>query len=102
MTTAVSVLGALGKAGIKLDIVGDRLRLTGNLTALTDDLRGALRNHKPAILAMWTVPTYPNSEGLVKCAFCIRLDGYRCTRGHHPDGIALLRECSDFSGGIRT
>jgi len=81
MTTAVSLLGSLGKAGIKVDVVGDRLRLTGNLVALTDDLRGALRNHKPTILAILTVPTYPNSEGLVKCAFCIRLDGYRCTIG---------------------
>ncbi len=102
MTTALSLLGSLGKAGIKLDVVGDRLRLTGNLAALTDDLRGALRNHKPAILAMWTVPTYPNSEGLVKCAFCIHLDGYRCTKGHQPDGIALLRECSDFIEGNRS
>ena len=98
MTTTHSLLVSLGKAGIKVDVVDDRLRLTGNLAALTDDLRGALRNHKSAILEMWTVPAYPNPEGLVKCAFCIRLDGYRCTRGHHPDGIALLRECSDFRG----
>lgn len=99
MTTAHSLLAALGRAGIWLDVVDDRLRLTGNLTALTDDLRGALRNHKPAILEVLTVPTYPNSEGLVKCCCCIHLDGYRCTRGHQPDGTALLRECSDFIKG---
>ena len=102
MTTAHSLLVSLGKAGIWLDVVDDRLRLTGNLAALTDDLRGALRNHKSAILEMWTVPAYPNSEGLVKCAFCFRLDGYRCTRGHEPDGTALLRECSDFIEGTRS
>ena len=34
---------------------------------------------------------------MVKCCCCAHLDGYRCTRGHRPDGIALLRECDDFS-----
>ena len=101
MTTAHSLLAALGRAGIWLDVVDDRLRLTGNLAALTDDLRGALLNHKSAILVTLTAPAYPNSEGLVKCDYCIHLDGYRCTRGHHPDGIALLRECSEFIKGSR-
>ena len=96
MTTAHSVLASVGRAGINVDVVDDRLRLTGNLAALTDDLRGALRNQKPAILEMLTVPTYPNSEGLVKCDYCTRLAGYQCTKGHQPDGIALLRECGDF------
>ena len=46
------------------------------------------------------LPTYPNSEGMVKCCYCVHLDGYhgyRCTREHEPDGTALLRECSDFN-----
>ena len=42
-------------------------------------------------------PRYPNADGLVKCCYCIHLDGYRCTEGHRPDGLALLRECVDFS-----
>lgn len=35
----------------------------------------------------------------IKCAFCFHLDGYHCAKGHHPDGTALLRECSDFIKG---
>ncbi len=101
MTTAHSLLVSLARAGIWLDVVDDRLRLTGNLTALTDDLRGALRNHKSAILETLTAPAYPNSEGLVKCVFCFHLAGYQCNRGHQPDGTALLRECSDFIKGAR-
>lgn len=78
-------------------MVDDRLRLTGNLAALTDDLKETLRNHKPAILELLSVSTYPNPDGMVKCCYCTHLDGYRCTRGYHPGGTALLRECSDFS-----
>lgn len=97
MTTAHSLLASLDRAGINVDVVDDRLRLTGNLVALTDDMRGGLRNHKSAILGLLTAPAYPNSEGLVKCDYCIHLAGYRCTREYQPDGIALLRECRGFT-----
>ncbi len=38
----------------------------------------------------------------VKCCCCNHLTGYFCMKGHQPDGIALLRECSDFSEGSRS
>ena len=96
MTNAESLLVSLSRAGIWLDVAGDRLRLTGNLAALTDDLKESLKDQKSAILKMWSIPHYPNSEGLVKCCYCTHLHGYRCTRGYQPDGIALLRECGGF------
>ena len=57
----------------------------------------AIDDRQPAADYQIGGPSYPNAEGLVKCDYCAHLDGYRCTRGHHPDGIALLRECGDFS-----
>ena len=50
--------------------------------------------------AFLAAPTYPNAGGLVKCDYCTRLAGYQCTKGHQPDGIALLRECGDFIQGL--
>lgn len=97
MTGTHSLLVSLSRVEIHVEVVDDRLRLTGNLAALTDDLKETLRNHKPAILELLSVSTYPNPDGMVKCCYCTHLDGYRCTRGYHPGGTALLRECSDFS-----
>lgn len=69
---------------------GHQYGTDGSVDAGADDTQ-------PAADCQTEQPSYPHGEGLVKCAFCIRLDGYRCTRGHHPDGTALLRSCDDFS-----
>jgi len=39
---------------------------------------------------------YPNQDGQVKCCYCDHYRDRRCTQGHQPDGISLLRECGDF------
>ena len=98
MMSARTLLASLSGAGIKIDVADNRLRLTGNLAALTDGLRETLRKQKSELLELLSDrPIYPNSEGLVKCDYCAHLAGYRCTEGHRPDGLALLRECVDFS-----
>ena len=42
------------------------------------------------------LPAYPNEAGMVKCVYCFSYRDHRCTQGHEPDGISLLRECGGF------
>lgn len=88
------LLKTLAEIGVNVSVAGDRLRLMGNLHALTDDMKADLQREKRAIMAC--LAPYPDSEGQVKCCYCTRYQDHACTHGHRPDGISLLRECGEF------
>ncbi len=49
---AEALLTSLGQAGIIVAVFDDRLRLTGNLSMLTDNMRAFLREQKPALMEL--------------------------------------------------
>jgi hypothetical protein len=89
------LLNSLSEIGINVSIQGDCLRLTGNLQELTDSIKADLKREKAEIMAALSNP-YPNQDGQVKCCYCHHYLDHRCTHGHQPDGISLLRECGEF------
>jgi hypothetical protein len=95
MSTDSQIIKSLSDIGINICIQDDRLRLTGNLQGLTDDMKDALHREKAAIIVALSSP-YPNEDGQVKCVYCLSYRNHQCTHGHQPDGISLLRECNEF------
>lgn len=97
------LIDTLSFAGIGLETKGEHLALSGNVNAVTDELKAAVLKHKPELLKilgdhgmLQSSSAYPNADGLVKCVYCSHLTGYQCARSHHPDGLALLRHCDAF------
>jgi hypothetical protein len=72
----IQILATLTDRKIKITVDGENLRFEGPRGAMTEDLRSALTQHKPAILAIlrsshptqgllppWLRPSLPNPEG---------------------------------------
>ncbi len=95
--TGYAIIEWLADAGISVSIQGDRLRLTGNLQGLTEDMRNMLIREKQTVIDAMGQPPYPNPDGLVTCDYCQAWRDRECVYGHEVDGWALLRVCSDFS-----
>ncbi len=89
------LVATLSEIGINVSVEGEHLRLTGNLQALTDDMKSDLQREKRTIMEALSSP-YPNTEGCGKCCYCLSWQAKRCGKGHEVDGSALLRTCDDF------
>ena len=74
--TPMKLLTECRRRGIELSVNGDRLRVVAEKGAITDELREALRRHKPALMELLRGPTAE--------------DVAEATRQLHARGWALL------------
>lgn len=110
MSETLELLVALRKAGANITIKDGKLRCEAPKGVLTKELKEQLKAHKDELIRLLQGklgiaestevgdgPAYPDGRSLVKCFYCLRLEGRICQiDGKSISGIALLRECEFF------